>query len=230
MLVEWLSEPEVPVTVTLTVPVVAVAEAVNVSVEVALLFAGGVIGFGTNAAVTPLGSPEEFSVVAELNPFWLVMVIVLVAFEPCTTVTDDGAAPIVKFALAFTVKLIVVVCVREPEIPVTVTVAVPVAAVALAVKVSTLVVVVVVGLKAAVTPLGRPEADRVTLPVNPFSGLTVIVLVPLEPCVIVRLLGEAESVKSGCDEVGQLFTRFVALTVPMPVAKSHPVAVPYAGK
>jgi len=80
--VEWLSEPDVPVTVTLTVPVVAVADAVNVSVDVALPFAGGVTGFGTNAAVTPLGSPEALSVVAELKLFWLVIVIVLVAFEP----------------------------------------------------------------------------------------------------------------------------------------------------
>jgi hypothetical protein len=138
----------------------------------------------------------------------------------------------VKLAAAagFTVRLMVVVSVREPETPVMVTVAVPVAAVALALSVSTLVVVVLVGLNTAVTPLGSPEADRLTLPVNPFSGFTVIVLVPFEPCVIVRLLGEADSVKLGCDDDGQLFTRFAAFTVPMPVAKSHPVAVPYASR
>ena len=136
-----------------------------------------------------------------------------------------------KFAAAevFTVRVIVVVSVNEPETPLIVTVEVPVAALALALSVSTLVVVVLVGLNAAVTPLGSPEADRVTLPVNPFSGFTVIVLVPFDPCVMVRLLGEADSVKLGCDD-GQLFTRFVAFTVPMPVAKSQPVAVPYAGK
>ena len=34
-----------------------------------------------------------------------------------------------------------------------------------------------------------------TLPVNPPASVTVMVLVPLLPWVIVRLLGEAESVK-----------------------------------
>ena len=44
MVVEWTSEPEVPVTVTVAVPMVAEAEAVNVSVDVALPLAGGVTG------------------------------------------------------------------------------------------------------------------------------------------------------------------------------------------
>jgi hypothetical protein len=61
--------PDVPVTVTVLVPVVAVGDAVNVRVEVALPFAGGVTGFGANAAVTPEGKPDTLSVVAELNPF-----------------------------------------------------------------------------------------------------------------------------------------------------------------
>jgi hypothetical protein len=61
--------PEVPVTVTVLVPIVAVEEAVNVKVDVALPFAGGITGLVENAAVTPLGSPDALSVVAELNPF-----------------------------------------------------------------------------------------------------------------------------------------------------------------
>jgi hypothetical protein len=61
--------PDVPVIVTVLVPVVAVEEAVNVKVDVVLPFAGGVTGFVENAAVTPLGSPDALSVVAELNPF-----------------------------------------------------------------------------------------------------------------------------------------------------------------
>ena len=51
----------------------------------------------------------------------------------------------------------------------------------LAVRVSTLVPVVGLVAKPAVTPLGRPEAAKVTLPVNPLLGLTVIVLVLLLP-------------------------------------------------
>src|SRR5438034_11805236 len=91
----------------------------------------------------------------------------------------------------------VVVRVRLPEIPVMVTVTVPVAAVLLAASVSVLVVVVGFGLKATVTPLGRMDVDRFTLPVKPFSGETVIVLVPVLPWVTVTLLGEAERVEAG---------------------------------
>ncbi len=73
----------------------------------------------------------------------------------------------------------------------------PVVAVLLAASVSVLVPVVLVGLNVAVTPLGAPETDRPTLPVKALSAVTVMVLVPLAPCVTVRLLGNAESLKSG---------------------------------
>src|SRR5437773_11329392 len=78
-----------------------------------------------------------------------------------------------------------------------VTVTVPVVAVALAVSVSVLDVVVGFGSKAAVTPLGRLEADNWTLPLKPFRGETVMVLEPLLPWVTATLLGEAERVQSG---------------------------------
>ena len=95
-----------------------------------------------------------------------------------------------------TVRLIVVVAVKLPDVPVIVTVEVPVAAVALAVSVNRLVVVVGSGTNAAVTPLGRPEAVRLTLPVKPLAGTTVMVLVPLPPCAMLRLLGFAVRLKS----------------------------------
>jgi hypothetical protein len=82
---------------------------------------------------------------------------------------------------------------KLPEVPVMVTVTVPVVAVLLAVSVNVLVVVAGFVLNDAVTPLGRPEADKVTLPLKPFCGVTVIVLVPAVPCVIVKLFGDAES-------------------------------------
>jgi hypothetical protein len=75
-------------------------------------------------------------------------------------------------------------------------VAAPRVAVLLAVNVTVLLVVVLPGLKDAVTPLGRPDAERPTLPLNPFTGLTVMVLVPLPPWVTETLVGEAESEKS----------------------------------
>jgi hypothetical protein len=65
--------------------------------------------------------------------------------------------------------------------PVMVTVAVPRVAALLAARVKVLVPVVLVGLKVGVTPAGNPEADKLTLPVNPLSGLIVTVLVPLAP-------------------------------------------------
>ena len=58
--------------------------------------------------------------------------------------------------------------VRLPEIPVTVRATAPVVAVLVAVRVSVLEVVAGFGLNDAVTPLGRPEADKLTLPLKPF--------------------------------------------------------------
>ena len=94
-------------------------------------------------------------------------------------------------------RVIVAVCVNPPEVPVMVTREFPAVAVLLVASVSVLVLIVLVELNVAVTPLGTPEADRVTLPVKPPDGVTVIVLVPLVPRSTVRLLGVAESLKSG---------------------------------
>jgi hypothetical protein len=92
------------------------------------------------------------------------------------------------------VRTIVVVLIKPLNVPVTVTVAVPVVAVLLAVNVSVLVVAVLLGLNDAVRPLGRPDADKLTLPLKPFCGVTVMVLAPLAPCTIVKLLSDVESV------------------------------------
>jgi hypothetical protein len=62
------------------------------------------------------------------------------------------------------------------------------------VSVSVLLPVAGFGLKAAVTPLGNPEAESDTLPLNPSCGVIVIVLVPWLPCVMFKLLGLADSV------------------------------------
>ena len=223
IVVLWLVDPDVPVIVTVAAPVVAVEDAVSVRVEVALPFAAGVTGLVENDAVTPLGKPLALSVVAELNPPVLVMVIVLVALEPWVTVTDVGDAAMVKLgdAAALTVSAMVVVAVKVLEVPVMVTVADPVVAVLLAVSVRTLVPVVGLVPNDAVTPLGRPDAASVTLPENPPAPVTVIVLVPLLPCVTDKLLGEAESVKLGEVEVGarRLIRPFV-FGLPQPVHRS----------
>ena len=93
-----------------------------------------------------------------------------------------------------TVRVIAVVCVNAPDVPVMVTVTVPMAAVLLTASVNVLVAVTGLGLNDAVTPLGKPEADKLTLPPKPFWGVTVIVLVPPLPCVKLRLVGDADRV------------------------------------
>jgi hypothetical protein len=95
---------------------------------------------------------------------------------------------------AVTARVIVAMLVTLPDVPVIVTGTVPVFAVLLAVNVNVLVAVAGFGLNDAVTPLGRPDADKLTPPVKPFCAATVIVLIPLVPCIRVKLLGDAERV------------------------------------
>ena len=61
-----------------------------------------------------------------------------------------------------------VVAVMEPEVPVTVKTLCPVVAELVAVKVSADCPVVGLGENDAVTPAGKPETARLTLPVKPY--------------------------------------------------------------
>ena len=116
------------------------------------------------------------------------------------------------------------VFVKPPEVPVIVTVKVPVVAVPAADRIKRLLAVAGFVPKAALTPFGKPEAVKLTLPLKPLRGLIEMVVEPEVPCRMVKLAGDAERRKLGCvvDE-GQLLTRFAAFTVPIPVAKSQPV-------
>lgn len=181
--------PEVPVTVTVTVPVVAAPLAVSVNVLVPVVLPG------LNAGVTPLGRPEADKLTLPLKPLSGFTVIVLDPLEPCVTDKLLGEAERVKFGGGFTVRESVVELDRFPDEPVMVTVAGPVVAVLLAMSIRVLVPVVLAGLNEAVTPLGKPEADKLTVPLKPPCGLTVMLLVPLAPWMMVKLLGDAESVK-----------------------------------
>ena len=62
---------------------------------------------------------------------------------------------------------------------------------------ATLVPVVGFGLKDAVTPLGRPDAESITLPVNPPEPVTVTVLVADAPWATIKLPGLADSETPG---------------------------------
>lgn len=116
---------------------------------------------------------------------------------------------------------------KVPDVPVMVTVKAPVVAMPVADRDKRLLVVAGFVPNAALTPLGNPEADRLTLLLNPCRGLIEMVVEPEAPCRIATLAGEVERRKPGCvvDE-GQLFTRLAAFTLPMPVAKSQPIVVP----
>lgn len=168
--------PDVPVMVTVAGPVVALPLAVNVTTLVV------VAGFVPNTAVTPVGKPVAASVTLPLKPAVPAIVIVLVLLAPpWEMLTLDGLADRLKFGGALTVSDTVVVCVKLPEVPVIVTVAVPMVAVPLAVNVRTLVVVAGLVPNAAVTPVGKPDAESITLPEKASVGVIVIVLVPPAP-------------------------------------------------
>jgi len=125
---------------------------------------------------------------------------------------------------AVIVTATVVVWDKVPEVPVTVTFAVPVGAVPLTAKVSVLVPVVLAGMNEALTPAGKPEAVKLTVPVKLFCGVTVIVLTPLEPCAMLRLAGDGDKAKFG----GAFTVRLmVAVLVRVPeVPETVTVAVP----
>lgn len=190
MVVVAVTVPEVPVMVTVEVPAVAVALAVKVSTLVP------VVGLVPNAAVTPLGRPDAVRVTPPVVPLASVTVMVSVALAPGAIDKVAADAESARGSTLVTVRVKVIVTgVSAPEVPVTVTEEVPEAAVALAVRVSTLEPVVGLVPNAAVTPLGSPDAEKVTLPVNPFTSVTLIVSAPLAPWETVRLGAEAESVK-----------------------------------
>jgi hypothetical protein len=221
IVVVFVKLPDVPVRVTVTVPVAAVPLAVSVNVLVL------VVVLGLNDAVTPLGRPDADKLTLPLKPFCGATVMVLTPLAPCVMLRLLGDAERVKFLLGFTVRETVVVFVKLPDEPVTVTLTVPVVAVPVADRVKRLLVVAGFVPKMAVTPVGRPDTVKFTLPLNPFRGLIVMAVEPAAPWRRVKLAGDAETVKPGCcEDEGQLLIKLAALIVPMPVAKSQPVVVP----
>src|SRR5262249_54456169 len=122
------------------------------------------------------------------------------------TASEFGEAEMLKFGCGteFTVSTKVVACVGLPpaSVPVIVTVYVPAG---VEVDVARVRVElpepppIAPGLKLALAPAGRPLADRFTVSLKPFVGLTVTVVAVLFPAVTVDEPGASEMVKSGCD-------------------------------
>jgi len=175
-------------------------------------------------AVTPEGKPDAANVTVPVK-FTGVSVIVLVPVPPTATDKVAGAAERVKLggSAAVTVTATDVVALSEPEVPFTVTVTglVVTVAEAPAVRVSTSVSDAPAA-KLAVTPLGRPVAANVTVPVKPFAGAMVTVLVAVPPWATDTLAGEAESVKLGVPAAGYAVINAFASSEPQPVASSYP--------
>lgn len=183
--------PEVPVTATVAAPTVAVLLAVKVNTL------APVVGLEENAAVTPVGRPDAARVMPPVKQLTAVGVMVTVPLLPSAidnTLGDDVSVK-ATVATALTVRERLVVAVREPEVPVIVIVDVPIAVAQLAASVSTLLPVVGLVPKTAVTPLGSPDAARVTLPVNGLTSVTVMVSVALVPSEIDNAVAEGLSVK-----------------------------------
>jgi hypothetical protein len=194
MVVVAVSAPDVPVIVTGYVPWVTPAAAVSVRVLVPA------VGFGLKVAVTPVGCPVAARVTLPVNPPASVTVMTLVLPASVGVIVKlAGFADSEKLGPAVTVTETVVVAVELPEVPVTVIVVVPGVADPLAISDKVAVVVVEVGVKVAVTPVGKLEAARLTLPVNPFKSVTVIVVFPAAPPVEIDTdVGLAARVKPVC--------------------------------
>lgn len=157
----------------------AEAEAPTVSVNTLLL----AVGLGLKVAVTPVGIPDAVSVTAPVNPPASSTVIVSVAPAFGETVSADSAGESVKLpdVAALTVSEIAALAVAVPDVPVIVIVDVPAAAVLLAVSVRMLLLVAGLVPNDAVTPLGNPETDSVTLPLKEPVSAMEIVSVALAP-------------------------------------------------
>jgi len=171
MVVVAVSLPDVPVMVSVAVPILAELLATRVSTLLPT------VGVGKKDAVTPLGRPETARFTLPTNPkrglteTEVEPEVPWPRFKGFDESVKDGA-PIMSAK--------VVLSVRVPDVPVMVIVYCPTGAEALAVRVIVLFwyPVMEFGEKDAVTPLGKPDAERLTLPLNPFRGFTSTV-VPL---------------------------------------------------
>lgn len=141
---------------------------------------GALIVLGLKLTVTRLGSPLAVKAIDELKPPETVVVIVEWPEFPGLIVSDVGDALMVKLGLVpVTVRETVVVSLVLPEVPVTVMLYVPgvVDEATVMVIVEVPAPVIEVGLKATVTPVGCPLADKVIAPSNP--PVTELVMVEL---------------------------------------------------
>jgi hypothetical protein len=118
--VEWLSEPLVPVMFSVEVPVLAVRPTDTLIVE----FPEPVTDVGMNVAVTFAGKPLTLNTTVPVNPFTAVIVTVYRVRLPRATVRVEGGAEIVKSVVVCPVITSITVAewVSDPLTPVTISV------------------------------------------------------------------------------------------------------------
>jgi hypothetical protein len=148
----------------------------------------------TLAGVTLHAELSAVRFTTPLNPFVAVTAMVAVPDEPALTVRLVGLAVTVK---SWVLYVTVAECDRVPLVPVTVTVYVPAEPEQERLEVPEVPSVTLVGVDVQAKPvLGDTVADRLTVPVNPFTAATVMVEVPLEPATNATEVGLAATVKS----------------------------------
>src|SRR5215467_101542 len=103
---------------------------------------------------------------------------------------------------------------------------VPLGALRVVANLSVLAPVAGLGLNDAVVPLRMPDAVSVTLPLKPFMGEMVMLVLPLPPRAMLRVFGEAERPKSGAPvTVRETLVELVRLPLtPLTVTEKVPVA------
>jgi hypothetical protein len=150
------------------------------------------------------------------------------AVWPCATLTVPPDRFVLNeklMVVAVTCKLVLVGLDVSPEVPMTVIDAVPPAilgAVWIVNCVVPLALLTVVGLKVQVAPVGRPEQLKLTVPLNPFWGDTVIVEVALSPAGMLDGLGALAATSNVTRTEVQAFASFVTSGEPKPVTWSYP--------
>lgn len=169
--------------------------------EVTLLVSETLVGLSVH--VRPVdGETVSDSATVPVKPFVAAIVMVEVPADPTATLTVVGLAVTVKLGVGVTVNTTLAEWESVPLAPVTVTVNEPVAE-PVQDKVETPEVVVLVretlvGESVHVSPVeGDTVADKVTVPVKPFTAATVIVDVPGAPTTTETVVGLALTVKSG---------------------------------
>jgi hypothetical protein len=199
-----LNVPEVPVIVTGYVPATVVEATAKVT-KVEL-----VDEVGLKVAVTPVGWPDAANVTLPANGLMSVTVMVSVPLAPVAIdkLTAEGVST--KPPAAVIVIVMVYVSVVVPEVAVMVIEYVPGGVEQPALSVSVLLPLVIVP-NTAVTPEGKPDAERATAPVNPPVSVTGLGNFP-EPHCGTDMGGKGPTVKP--DVVTVSVMEVVAVNVP----------------